>query len=282
MSNNQIIPNVNTIHVVSELIILSGITFYFSKKHNYMESELNKVKSILQHQNVKLTDFEKNKKIQDTKIADLESLIINLQKDIVKLSNNRQFQNNNEQFINKPINNFQKNYPDIPAQPFSSDSKKPHDNPDLTETNKFINNVSNNTQHKNNIQSEQNSQDLQSDNQTKILNDMNEILNNDHSNEQPNTFVFNQSPFDIFQMVGAKSPETTEARKIEIIESDESDNSDELDSDDTENFESDSQLDEALQDEIAELKLDQKTSRHKHDLNNRSPSNNSELSITDE
>ena len=109
MSNNQIIPNVNTIHVVSELIILSGITFYFSKKHNYMESELNKVKSILQHQNVKLTDFEKNKKIQDTKIADLESLINNLQKDIVKLSNNRQFQNNNEQFINKPINNFQKN-----------------------------------------------------------------------------------------------------------------------------------------------------------------------------
>jgi len=280
MSNNQIIPNVNTIHVVSELIILSGITFYFSKKYNYMESELNKVKSILQHQNVKLTDFEKNKKNQDTKIAQLESLINNLQKDIVKLSNNRQFQNNNEQFINKPVNNFQKN---IPTQSFSSESKKPPVNPEVVETNKFANNVSQNTQHKNNIESEQNSGDVHSDNQTKVLNDVNEILNNEDSfNEKPNTFVFNQSPFDIFQMVGAKSHETTESRKIEIIESDDSNESNELDSDDTENFESDSQLDEALQDEIAELKLDQKSSRRKHDLNNRSPSNNSELSITDD
>ena len=53
-------------------------------------------------------------------------------------------------------------------------------------------NSNNNTQHKNKIQDEENSEDLHSDNQEKILNDVNEILNNNSFDEQqPNTFVFN-------------------------------------------------------------------------------------------
>ena len=86
MTNKEIIPNINTIHVVAELIIFGGITFYLTNKFNKTNTELIKVKTILQHQNVKLTEYEKLFKSYNDKLSNLESEINTIKKQL--LSNN--------------------------------------------------------------------------------------------------------------------------------------------------------------------------------------------------
>ena len=99
MTTKEIIPNISTIHVAAELIILGGITFYFTKKTNNVLTELNKVKTILQHQNVKLSKYElKTFKDYQDKLNIFETLVFELQERLNKQDAHLDTANNN---INK-------------------------------------------------------------------------------------------------------------------------------------------------------------------------------------
>ena len=99
MTIKELIPNVNTIHLASELIIITGITFYFTNKFNTANAEINKIKAILQHQNVKINDYEKKLKDYDSKISNLESIISDLK------NTNQVCQIPKENFISNSPNN---------------------------------------------------------------------------------------------------------------------------------------------------------------------------------
>ena len=106
MTTKEIIPNISTIHVAAELIILGGITFYFTKKTNNVLTELNKVKTILQHQNVKLSKYEKTFKDYQDKLNIFETLVFELQERLNKQDAHLDTVNNNINKLQKQTGNI--------------------------------------------------------------------------------------------------------------------------------------------------------------------------------
>lgn len=99
MAQTETNPNFQMIHIASELVALVGLTFYFTSKHNTLNAEIKKLQGVVQQQHGKIQQMEKQMKDMFQNIQKLEITFAKMKKPMdQQLPNFPQFDDPTEVF----------------------------------------------------------------------------------------------------------------------------------------------------------------------------------------